>query len=53
MAWQYRKHAQEQSPEDQGLYELAGQEVKAKKVGLWRDANPTPPWEFRAVQCKR
>ena len=47
MAWWYRKYANEQSPEDQGRYEFAEQEAKAKKVGLWQDKNPTPPWEFR------
>jgi len=53
MAWWYRKYAHEQSPEDQGRYEFAEQEAKAKKAGLWRDVNPTPPWEFRAVQRGR
>ena len=47
MAWWYRKYANEQSREDQGRYEFAEQEAKAKKVGLWQDKNPTPPWEFR------
>ena len=47
MAWWYRKYAHEQSPEDQGRYEFAEQEAKAKKVGLWQDKNPVPPWEYR------
>jgi len=47
MAWWYRKYANEQSPEDQGRYELAEQEANVKKVGLWQDKNPQPPWEFR------
>jgi len=47
MAWWYRKYANEQSPEDQGRYEFAEQEAKAKKVGLWQDKIPQPPWEFR------
>ena len=47
MAWWYRKYANEQSPEDQGRYEFAEQEAKAKKVGLWQVRNPQPPWEFR------
>ena len=37
MAWWYRKYARKQSPEDQGRYEFAEQEAKAKKVGLWQD----------------
>jgi endonuclease YncB( thermonuclease family) len=47
MGWWYRKYANEQSPEDQGRYEFAEQEAKAKKAGLWQDKNPTPLWEFR------
>ena len=49
MAWWYRKYANEQSPEDQGRYEFAEQEAKAKRVGLWQDKNPQPPWEFRRM----
>ena len=47
MAWWYRKYANEQSTEDQGRYAFAEQEAKAKKVGLWQDKNPQPPWQFR------
>jgi endonuclease YncB( thermonuclease family) len=53
MAWWYRKYAHEQSPEDQGRYEFAEQEAKAKRSGLWQDKNPQPPWEFRAIQRGR
>ena len=53
MAWWYRKYAHEQSAEDQGRYEFAEQETRAKKVGLWQNANPTPPWEYRAVRRGR
>ncbi len=47
MAWWYRKYAHEQTPEDQRRYELAEQEARAKKAGLWQDKNPQPPWEYR------
>lgn len=47
MAWWYRKYAHEQSPVDQGRYEFAEQEAKAKKIGLWQEKSPMPPWEFR------
>jgi len=53
MAWWYRKYANEQSPEDQGRYEFAEQEAKARRAGLWLDKYPQPPWEFRAVQRGR
>jgi endonuclease YncB( thermonuclease family) len=40
-AWQYKQYSQSA--------ELAGYEQQAResKLGLWQDANPTPPWEFR------
>jgi endonuclease YncB( thermonuclease family) len=46
-AWWYRAYAKEQSAEDRGRYERAEDEARAKKVGLWRDPNPVPPWESR------
>ena len=47
LAWWYRKYADEQEPEDRGAYEFSEQEARAKRVGLWRDADPIPPWEWR------
>jgi len=47
MAWFYRLYQREQSPNDRRLYEAAETAAKADKRGLWRDANPVPPWEFR------
>lgn len=47
MAWWYEKYRNEQSASDQRIYEQAEQQARARRVGLWRDANPMPPWEFR------
>ena len=47
MAWWYRKYGKEQSPEDRGRYEFEEQEARARHFGLWRDADPVPPWEWR------
>jgi endonuclease YncB( thermonuclease family) len=49
-AWWFRKYADEQSPEDRGRYELAKQEARAKKAGLWRDGTAVPPWEWRRAR---
>jgi endonuclease YncB( thermonuclease family) len=49
-AWWYRTYASEQSPEDRERYESAEREAKGKKVGLWRDPNPAPPWEWRRTR---
>jgi endonuclease YncB( thermonuclease family) len=52
MAWFYRQYQREQSPNDQRLYEAAEYAAKAEKRGLWRDADPVPPWEFRRNNTK-
>ena len=46
-AWWYRKYAKEQPAEDAGAYEFAEQEARVRHVGLWRDVDPTPPWDWR------
>jgi len=47
MAWHYKKYAREQSPTDRDAYAQAEQSASDRRVGLWADANPTPPWEWR------
>ncbi|MFZ4539218.1 thermonuclease family protein [Propionivibrio sp.] len=47
LAWHYKQYQREQSPNDRRLYEAAENEARADKRGLWRDAEPVAPWEFR------
>lgn len=47
MAWWYRQYAKEQAVEDQHRYSHAETEAQARRVGLWADPNPMPPWEWR------
>lgn len=47
MAWWYRKYAGEQSPEDRERYENAERSARDGRIGLWRDPNPVPPWDWR------
>lgn len=49
-AWAYiqylkRPHASE--------YIDAEREARAKKLGLWQQSNPLPPWEFRKLMRKK
>lgn len=47
LAWWYRDYAKEQTPEDRTNYEAAEFQSKAHRAGLWADAKPIPPWEWR------
>jgi endonuclease YncB( thermonuclease family) len=47
MAWWFREYAKEQTPEDRGSYERAEDAARAARAGLWKDAKPVPPWEWR------
>ena len=47
LAWHYKQYQREQSPADRQSYAAAEVEARAAKLGLWRDAAPLPPWEFR------
>ena len=47
LAWHYKQYQREQSPTDQQSYAAAEIEARAAKLGLWRDADPMLPWEFR------
>jgi micrococcal nuclease len=42
MCWWYRKYA----PDDETLSDMED-EAKAARRGLWAEADPIPPWEWR------
>jgi endonuclease YncB( thermonuclease family) len=47
LAWHYKKYATEQPEVEREQYSFAETEARGKRVGLWRDAEPVPPWEWR------
>lgn len=47
MAWHYKQYQRDQTPADRQAYAAAEDTARANHVGLWRDANPIPPWAFR------
>jgi endonuclease YncB( thermonuclease family) len=53
MAWHYKKYEKEQSLSDRLLYANAEQEARTRKVGLWHDPTPVPPWEWRHESALR
>jgi micrococcal nuclease len=50
MAWAYRHYLKRPYASE---YIEAESEARAKRLGLWKDNNPTPPWEFRKMQGGR
>lgn len=49
-AWWYRKYAREQLTDDASRYQDAETDAKARHLGLWSGAEPTPPWDWRKEQ---
>lgn len=47
LAWHFKKYADEQEPKDRVTYAKAEEDARAAKLGLWQDANPTPPSDYR------
>ncbi len=41
MAWMYRRYAKDRT------YSDAEQKAQSRRVGIWRDTEPVPPWDFR------
>ena len=50
MAWHYKQYQKEQSPADRAAYANAESKALTDKRGLWQDAAPTPPWDWRRQQ---
>lgn len=50
LAWHYRAYEREQSPADRKQYHTAEVAARARQDGLWADATPTPPWDWRRAR---
>jgi len=53
MAWHYKQYQRDQSFEDRQLYSEAEDSARSSRRGLWVDATPTPPWDWRKQQRTR
>lgn len=47
LAWHYKQYEKEQSVADRNSYSQAEIEARARRLGLWHDTAPIPPWDFR------
>ena len=52
LAWHYKAYEGEQSESDRNAYAAAEDAARAGKVGLWADARPVPPWDYRRDKQK-
>lgn len=46
-AWYDKSHAQDLSAADRQAYAETEADARTRRAGLWRDARPIPPWEYR------
>jgi endonuclease YncB( thermonuclease family) len=46
-AWHYTAYVKEQNPTDRSAYASAEQQARGQGIGLWQDANPVAPWDYR------
>ena len=46
-AWHYKRYACEQTLGDVEAYARSESEAREKRVGLWQDESPVPPWLYR------
>ena len=49
MAWHYKQYESEQPKEDRETYAQAELSARSQAIGLWKDKQPSPPWEFRKL----
>lgn len=50
MAWHYKAYEREQSADDRKLYDAAEISARTVRKGLWRDSEPTAPWDYRKAK---
>lgn len=50
LAWHYRRYAAEQSSADRAAYAQAEDVARAAQRGLWAEAAPVAPWDWRGVR---
>ena len=50
MAWHYKHYESEQPKEDRETYAQAENAARTNAIGLWKDKQTIPPWEFRRQQ---
>ncbi len=50
LAWHYKQYEREQTAQDRATYAYAEESARARGYGLWSEANPQAPWDFRKTK---
>jgi endonuclease YncB( thermonuclease family) len=50
LAWKFDRYLPEASPDIQQSYTATEATARTKRIGLWADADPQPPWEYRKIE---
>lgn len=50
LAWVYRAYDKELSASDRAAYYSAEQSARSARLGLWSDATPVAPWDWRKAR---
>ena len=48
LAWHFAPNGEEQTPQARAVYSFSEQVARGKRVGLWADTAPIPPWQWRS-----
>lgn len=48
LAWHFKRYQNEQPAEERLHYARAEDLARSNRAGLWHDAHPVPPWEYRS-----
>jgi endonuclease YncB( thermonuclease family) len=49
LAWHYKQYVRDQSPAERAAYAAFELQARKHREGLWQEAAPVPPWEFRSA----
>ena len=50
LAWHYKTYEHEQSDEARVQYAVAEVQARRARLGIWKDRDPIPPWEWRHMR---